>query len=494
MIPITPEYTTAINADERYIKPKVLVYFDGDSNPPILFEENGVVSIQLLEESRAESGNPLGQVSSNELTVSFDNSARAFTPTNTLSPYYGKLKPNTLIKPYLALETTPGVFEEIPLGVFRTGDWSSPSGSVEASVTCYDKLYEIGDKDVPMLPVKQNTTIAELFLMLFQALGVTEYSIDPSLTQAVLVGWLPKGKVRDALQVLATAGNCSARADRYERIVVQSNHTSGIPVETWTDNNQVETADNPQKYLDVYSVVKVNYKQPYIKVSSSLLKIENLTIPNGGLTMSDIEFTSAPVTSVDQVRLIGATNAMVANVQYGAHTITLQITNPSDSETVTLEVTGRVVEMLTSAVTVQDDDAVAGIGTKEFKVDNYLIQSKAVAESYAYALLQYVKDPLANLTISARGNPALEPGDVLQIQDPTDKIETVNVVPFRLQLNYDGALDCSLNTRKAEANMIYDHMFISPGLNVRAARVIPQPVDTWSFVLPGFPILSRRYE
>jgi len=464
MITVSSAYETAINASSRYIVPKVEVYFDGDSNPPTIFTGSGLTKIRFLEEASADNGNPLGLVSSNDIELSFDNSSRNFTPTNTAGLYYGKLKPNVLVKPYLGLELPGATYEYIPLGVFRTGDWSSPSGTVEATVTCFDRLYEIGDKDVPMLPVKQNTTVGELFVLLFTALGITDFSVDASLNQPIPIDWLPQGNVRNALQTLAVAGNCSVATNRYGYIVVRSNFITGTVVETWTDANQIFTAENPQKYLDTYSKVKINYYQPYIKPSASLLKVENLKIPNGGLTLTNISFTTGPVATVDQVILSGAVNSLVDSVEYGAWGITVTITNTSVEETVTLEVTGKAIDSISSSYELQDDTAVASFGEKVFPVENYLIQSLDVAKTYAAELLQYVKDPLANISLSIRGNPAVEVGDVIQIQNDTDKIGTVDFVPTRITLNYDGALDSTVEGRKVAANTRYTWAYIGPGM------------------------------
>jgi antitoxin component of MazEF toxin-antitoxin module len=493
MIPVSDAYRTAVNADERSHVARVLVYFDGDNNPPVVFEDEGITKISLLEEAHAESGNPLGAVSSNELTLGFDNSARIFTPTNQDSPYFGKLKPNVLIRAYLGLETSAGVFEYVPLGVFRTGDWSAPSGSVEATVTCYDRLYELGEKDVPMLPVRRNTTIYKMFEALFKALGLDsgdDYEIDISLNQRIVLGWLPKGKVREALQVLAVAGNCNIISNRYGQIAVRSNFTSGEPVTILTDNDQIITAENPQRYLDTYSVVKVAYKLPYLKKSASLLKIESLTVPQGGITLQEIEFTSGPVAVVDQVRLIGARNARVGDIQFGAWSITIQITNTGPDETVTLDVTGRTVDMINSAYAAEDAPSIAAFGRKELSIDNVLIQSLSVAKEYATSLLFYVKDPAVKFSLNIRGDPSLEVGDIINLQDTTDKIGTINAVPIRFTLDYDGALSAQAEARKPIVPV--DWVFVSPGLAAQMPRQLAKPVVDWTFISPGLAIQTRR--
>lgn len=449
MIVTSSEYKTAINADSRYIIPKVLVYFDNDTSNPVSFEGDDITSIQFLEEAKSESGNPLGIVSANEITIGFDNSARSFTPTNTAGAYYGRIRPNILVKAFLGLQISAAVFEYIPLGVFRTGDWETPSSSVEATVTCYDNLYALGNKAIPMLPVKGNTTIYAMFEALFLALNLSsdQYAIDASLNQPISIGYLPKGKVRDALQLLSVAGNCNVTANRYGVICARSNFKTGSPVVILTDHNQIISAENPQKYLDAYNSVKISYKLPYLKDSASLLKVQNLVIPTGGLTLEEIEFTTSPVAIVSQVILSDHINAVVSSMKYGANTITVALANPGTSETVTLEVTGQAIDMINSNYTNEDSALVAAWGKRELEIDNDLIQSLDIAQSYAGPLLQFIKDPLANFSLSIRGDPAIEVNDIIEIQNPTDKIGTVNIVPIRITLNYAGTLDATMDAR-----------------------------------------------
>ena len=455
MITVSNAYKTAVNADARRWAPRIEIYFDGPGVDPVVFDD--VANISLLEESSADGENPLGLVSSNEIKINLDNSERNFTPTNTASPYYGKLKPNILIKLYLGLLVAASTYEYIPLGVFRSGDWQSPSSSVEASVVAYDKLYAIGKLDVPMIAMAANTTIGQLFAVLFDALGLTatEYAVGEALDQPVTLGYIPKGKVLAALQYLSIAGSCSVTTDRYGVIKVTSNFVTGsvTPVQTWTDQNQIAEAGNPQRYLDCYSAVKVNYKIPRLNPLDTILKIEQLVIPTGGITIANVEFSAGPVAYVEQVRLNGAVNSGVVSVEYGAWTITVAIANDGTQETVELEVIGQGVDFITVPYTAQDPAAIAEFGFKELSIDNRLIQGSQTAQSYAVSLLSYVVDPLVNFDLEVRGDPAVEVGDIVQIQDPSDLIGSVNVIPTRISLDFDGGLQATVQARKPIAGV-----------------------------------------
>jgi len=421
----------------------------------VIFNVDSSASVKLLEEASADGDNPLGLVSSNSVELAFDNSSRDFTPTNTAGAYYGKLKPNILIKPYLGLELTDSSIEYVPIGVFKSGDWSSPSSSLESSVVAYDKLYEIGDLDVPMIAMATGVTVGQLFGMLFSVLGLTadEYEIDPALIQIVQLGYIPKGKVKAALQYLSVAGRCSVYADRYGVIKVKSNFVTGSPVTTWTDNDMIISAENQQKYLDAYSVVRLNYKLPTKKDLDTVLSITDYAIAAGGTTITAVEFSAGPVFYVEQVKLLGAVNSQVTNISYGAWSITIEVSNAGADETVNIEVIGQAVEFTGFNYSVEDAGAISVFGRKELPVDNNLIQSLDVATSYAQSLLSYITDPLVNFEVELRGDPAVEIGDIVQIQDATDKIGTVNIVITRLELSFDGGLSAKVKARKPIAGV-----------------------------------------
>jgi len=450
MIPVSDAYKTAVNADQRYIVPKVLVYFDGDAAVPVEFDGDSIVSIAFLEESKADTDNPLGAVSSNEITISLDNSTRAFTSTNTSSPYYGKLRPKIKIKPYLRVRTEidPAAWEEIPLGVFRTGDWAVPSTSLEATVTCYDRLYELAEKDIPMIPVKKDTTVKAMFEALFAALGLapTDYDVDASLTQAIGKGWFDNNQVRDGLNALAVAGNCSVSMNRLDVVRVRPNVSTGAAVATMTDHNQIASGENPQKYLDTYSAVTIKYKIPYLKDSAVMLKIEEVAIPPGETVFEPLTFSSGPVMAIDYVLLQGANECEIKDIKNGAWTMGITIENTSEEDkTATLEVWGRVIDLVGAEYTATDPEASFD---KTLNIENNLIQNEAAAASYAESLLDYVKDPNANFAFEVRGNPAIELIDVINIQNPSDKIDNVNVRPVRITLDFDGALSGTIEARK----------------------------------------------
>lgn len=439
MINVSDAYNTAIDADSRHIIPRVLVYF---SETATEFNGDDIISLHLLEEAKAETGNPLGAVSANELTITFDNTNHDFTPTNTESPYYGLLKPNVKIEAFLLIETAADIYEEIPLGEFYTAEW------VEATVTGYDILYTVGDTDLPMIPVMEDTTVGAMFAALFAASGITNYSIDPTLTQDIELGWLPKGKVRQAIQYLCVTGNCFVNVDRSGKTKAFKNAISGTPVATLTDDNQIITAQNPQKYLGIYNVVKITYAAPSLMERQEILNLEDIEIPAAGEVMDPADFNEAPIGRVEKVRLKGADNSAITEMEYDAWSLILTVSNTGDDEEVTIKATGYPISINERSKEVEDSALVAEWGRKELSIENRLIQNGRIAKDYIDALLVLAKDPFSKFNLEVYGNPALEIGDIIAVLDPTDKIPLTNIVIERITLDYDGALSGTMDGRK----------------------------------------------
>jgi len=241
MISTSAGYKTNVKASSRQWSAKVDIYFDGEASPATSLTATMISAIDFLEETQADGDNPLGRVSSNEVVLVLNNKDYEFTPTNTTGTYYGKLIPNLKVEPYYGLMVS-GNYEWISLGAFWTGDWDSPSQSVLSTVVCQDRLYKLGDKDVPLIPTQENITQAVVFENFLEAIGVTSsgYEVDATLTTVVPIVYYPKGKVRNALTRLAQAFNCTVSMTRDNKIKVSNNRTVGASVVTFSEDNMLK--------------------------------------------------------------------------------------------------------------------------------------------------------------------------------------------------------------------------------------------------------------
>ena len=209
-------------ATERQISARVEIDFPAPLGT-VIFEDEDIISMTLLEEASGDSRSPLGFVTANQISLSLANTNRRFTPSNPDRVY--NVRPGLEIRPYILIQGPAIEPYAYPLGTFWCDDWDTPSDSMEASTIGHDRLMEMLNKDTPQIPVMLDTTIREMFGRLFRSLNleIDEYIINPRLSQPVKVGWFPRTTVGQSLQLLAEAGNCFVTVNRHNQISVQPN-------------------------------------------------------------------------------------------------------------------------------------------------------------------------------------------------------------------------------------------------------------------------------
>ena len=456
MLSVSGDFLTATSAPVREWQAELKFYFDGEGNPPVVFEDDRIVDFDLLEESAEESRNPFGFVSSNELAMTLVNDDRVFTPTNTASPYYGKLKPNVKVEAELKLKVDddPVTWESVPLGTFWTGDWDAPSENVHASVVGHDRLYSLGEKELDLVRVQSDLTLYDMWVNLFSFLGLgpSDYEVDATLTQVIEIGWYPKGRVKEAMQQMAQGGACYVYVDRNNKIRVVNARASSASVVTLTDQDQIMDIRVPQKHQDMRSAVEVSFIRPTLGESKEILRVDDIHLSSGTTTF-EFEFSPGPVALLEQVSLLRGTNVTIDEIHYGTWGCRLTVTAPESEgdpveQIISVSARGRVVDRGVESITQVDALVEAEIGEEILHVDTNYIQNVEDATAFAVALLKLVSDPAPFVNVLIRGNPALELSDTVTIDDPTDKVPTVEGVIRRATLRYSGGLEGELSTIK----------------------------------------------
>lgn len=264
------------------------------------FDGDDLFRVELVEEASNIDRNPLGFVSSNQLTIALNNGDRNFTPTGSWD-----IRPGLKISPTITIVGAP----DAPLGSFWCGDWETPTNSLEARTQAYDRLMNLLTIDVPQIPPMIDTTLGEMFARLFRGLGLDwdDYIISPALNKRVRVGWFGRDKVGSVLQQLTEAGNCFVSVNRDNKIIVMPNLTTGTSSATLNDTN-VYTLNNPQRIKDIYTAVKVIYRLPYSKdANDELVKVEGIELKPGTTVLDRIDFrrNDIPIRQIDWVHIYG---------------------------------------------------------------------------------------------------------------------------------------------------------------------------------------------
>lgn len=447
MINVSDTFKTAIHADQRFIKAEATFHF---SSGTVTFTSDDLLrEVKILEEIGSENGSPLGNITSNECFLSFDNAGREFSRTNKKSLYYGQLKPNIRFDVKFLVETSEDVFERINAGTYYTGDWESPTGAIEASVTGYDRLINLIDQPVTTSQVKRNVSAKSLFEHIFQGAGIKsdEYIIDDSIDFTIPIAWVPSGTFGEAVQRLADASFACVFVNRNNKVRVKSLIQTGTSVDEWNDDNQIFEMDNPQKYLNIFSAVQLSYYITTMKKNKEILNLSGYELESGINEFKDLSLMN-PIAAIDRIEIKGAANCELNDIEYLPDKLSISLSNTGSNNEVDIIIYGNIIESTGSLQISRDAKMIAEYGEKIIELDNMYVQNETRARALTQNILKISSDPSAYFTLDVRGNPSVELLDCILIRSDYDEVETQEIALTRIELNYDGALSGYVEGRK----------------------------------------------
>jgi len=191
-----------------------------------VYEGEDIITVDLIEEKEIGiTGLPVGNISTNQLTVKLDNSSRKFDAGNPQSPLYNLIKPNRRMSAFLGVELDSDVIEYVPLGTFWTGDWDVPEKMAYATTSGGDRLKFFEKTTFIVGTVLQNVTLLDLATMVFVDFGLqpNEYYIDPLLADITIpIIYFPEGiSHRELLRKIAEVSLGHIYCDRLGVIRVE---------------------------------------------------------------------------------------------------------------------------------------------------------------------------------------------------------------------------------------------------------------------------------
>lgn len=447
-------------ADEptRLVDAYIDIYFDGEGEIPVRFEYNKIDTLDLLEELKADSRRLLGSSSANELSVAVVNINRDFSPSNPDSPYSSKMKPGVLIKPWLTLGDAGGNIEYgFSLGTFYSNDWADNTDSTVISTTGYDRLYTLYNKPFAGTRIMKDISYYDLYQALFDGTeGIGSYVIDEALSSSyTTIGWLPTGKFRDALDFLAEASNTFCYVNRNNTIVVSRINTS-LPISLrLNDINQIKSTRIPTSYNSAYSKLSVSVTNPKIDTAynsgiEEIARISDYQVEQAEgsgetHTIENLAFLKSPVMKVTSVMLYAADEGgylpSIISYSMSATHITIVISKSVllDAK-VSIVVYGQPVNLSADTVLAESETIKSMIGEKVYELKNTLIQNKEYAENISTQVFPIMINPHSNIELDIRGNPILQVGNTIQINDNTNKVVGQKVLVYRNKLSVAGGL------------------------------------------------------
>jgi hypothetical protein len=417
-----------------------------------VYETGDLMSVKLLEEREASQGSlPVGNISSNEITLALNNEDKKFDIDNENSPLKNLLKPNRRIQVWLGTETSSGE-EWVPLGTFWSLDWDSPDDTLEATVTARDRMELLRKSTFQTSQVLQNKTLYELAEDVLQDAGLNsnEYIIDTDLQNIIIpYAWFNPMSHREALRFIAEAGLAAAFQNRDGKIQIESFLISGDePVLEITEDDYFPPLRAPSRQDQVANEVIVD-TQPLRPATTSeevYRSNEPITIPGSSTKTITAFYNKAPVIEAQSSLDSPPAGVSITEATYYGWGASIKIQNTNDTDKqVTLVIQGKplIVQNKERAIA-RDETSITENGVLRFEFPaNPLVQKLAQAQAIADALLASVKDPRRDIEVDWRGNPALELGDRVKVKGKDYHV-------IRQEIDWAGALSARLTGRKAE--------------------------------------------
>ena len=387
------------------------------------YTDNELIRMDILKEMDFVSNN----IPADEVSFTLDNSTQEF---NILNPtgIYSFLQKRQRVKPYYGLVTSDLEIEYIPMGYFYLTEWKNNQGALTATFRARD-LLDIMEQSFYRKGKQQSRTLYDLVEDVLIDFGLTaaDYDIDSTLSSITVNGNIPILSYKEAIQLIANAGEC----------VVYSNRQGVIVIEKLTGSTSLDTID----FDDVYDVPEIKlgkfYNTVNIKVAEYTAKASPEVVYQGTITINGtsdvwIEYKEFPAQTLSSV-ITGATS--VNSETYYGNAALLNITAAGN---VTITTTGTVLEksestyiksLTPSVITVDHEDDPVII-----KLSNSLITDTTRAESVATWLLTEKNKRFTN-EINWRQNPAHDLADIVTVEDEfsEDKISRITKLDYKYQ-------------------------------------------------------------
>ena len=429
------------NSRSRQIEVKLDIYFDGMMTTPFTVSKSDyLIDVEWLEEISADSSNPLGVISSNELSFRLFNKDGIFSPTNTLSPHYGKIKAGIIIALYVRTVDTTDEVEWTQLGMYLTTGWDAQITGTYADITANDIWYYLFNNVMVDYPVTKDITYYALLTEVFDLLG-SPVPVDVELNTVLPYAFISKSTktfLKDALSASLAYATCTKEG----LPVVEAFLKERTLRATLTDADQIKSMSVKQSINRAHDGVELSYVIPNLSELTNLVTVTNLTVPVGTTTVSGIEYQNSPVWDVLTVIVRDASGKVsLSNYQSTQDTISITVNNKGNTSIpINVYVYGQYIEL--ASVILSDN------GAAPLKISNKYIQSVEHANVVKSVMQKYNDQDIPTLTVPIRGNPLLSIGEKVNLSSAKYNVNFTGIIQ-RLSYKYNGSLDCVMSVINA---------------------------------------------
>jgi hypothetical protein len=427
------------NALSREVECKLAIYFD--ETPIEVTSHDYIMQVSISEESSAESTNPLGAVSANELEITLLNQDGIFSPSNASGTYYGKIKTGVKIIPYIRLLDSTDTLNWIQLGVFYVTEWNAVVTALTASVYATDIMKDVLAGDSTDVQVVPSYTFKQFIEYYFSVLGYS-MTADASLTDVIPFAYA-ESDIKGTLSDLACAAKAMCYSDRTGTIVANPVVTTRALRATLTDGDQIVSVSLKQSTLKTYDGVAFTYRYPQLSMNTNILEVDELSIPNGAATFTPISFDKGPVAALSHVAFQTIDELVyISAFAYTPWQVTLTTQNDTGAALDTnLSAYGTLVEFTDIVLSDETDNMLT--------YSNKYIQTETQAESYKAFLDAFVASDIPTLDVQIRGNLLLELGDKITVQSTKYNLAFTGIIQ-RAKHTFAGSLSTTLTLINAD--------------------------------------------
>lgn len=332
----------------------------------------------------------------------------------------------------------------VPMGEFWSLNWYIPENEAYVKVVGRDRLDQLQKTEFKTSEVLIDTTLYDLALEVLNDAGLTsnDYIVDENLQDyEIPYAWFGPMSHREALRRIASACMGQVYCDRNGKIVIEDFNTySDVGMPYLIDKDLYYNSDYP--ILWDTTANKVTIKVVPYKASATLEEIYT----QGNIEIEDefhvtAFYNQSPCIDI-QARLENETYAEIdtTRTKYYSWGADVYITSTQE-DTFDLIIEGKVIKPTNiSSIVVSDPESIREQGEIQYEImDNYLIQTKDMAQTIAGKILSVFKEGRRNMQIEWRGDPTLQLGDVVQIPLYKD-MERDNFNITSQEFIYDGGL------------------------------------------------------
>jgi hypothetical protein len=436
-----------------------------------VYEGETIKSISLLEEREIrDSTTPIGNISSNEVTVVLQNILvdgviDPFFPGNTDSNLHLLLKPGRKVEIEIGFLLSTGFNEYIPMGTFWSGDFIIKENSPTISFTARDRMEQLRKYTYDDNELSSSTSFLTFIRSIVQSANekIPQLSYDIGGGFVLLdipIAFMDRVSYFEALKKIAAATGGQVYISKDDVLIFETAeyayyYSGGIDL--FITKSQYFSKDQPSRYEEIINKIEIETQPLVISSGTSTVyeSDESIDLPaSATLDPIEIKYNSFPISGVTDLNVtLSGTGCtpVLDDAEYFSWGCILTISNSAGTNgTFTIEITGYTYELIGNRiVTSKDDASIVANGEKVYRLpNNHLLQSFDVAQSIADELITSYADPRNDLTLDWRGNPALELGDTIVIPEYGSNQGVFKV--YKLQTEYDGTLRQTISARRIE--------------------------------------------